>query len=280
MCRSAKAAAFGAALLVGTAAACSPAQSQSSASVVEFESPLASPQPLQGYLRQPAGAGPSPAVVLLHGCNGNWGRLDERWGKPIASWGYVTLTVDSFGPRGIKNTCSSGAPIDLALDAYRALNFLVRQPFVDAARVAALGFSQGGWLALTSIERGAIEQNSQNKFRAAAAFYPNCTGFKGNMTVPTLILIGELDDWTLAQSCRKMVDGRDDWGISRNRGQGVPVRLIVYPEARHGFDVPGLQTPVEFLGHRLEYNKSAADQATAALREFLGEHIGGKAGAL
>jgi dienelactone hydrolase len=270
------AAAFVAAL-VGTAAACAPAWSQSSATVVEFENPLASPMPLQGYLRQPAGAGPSPAVVLLHGCNGSWGRLDEGWGKRIVSWGYVTLAVDSFGPRGIKSTCSSGAPVDLALDAYRALNFLVRQPFVDPTRVAALGFSQGGWLALTSVEHGAIEQNSQNKFRAAAAFYPMCLGSKGNMTVPTLILIGERDDWASAQECRNMVDGRDDWGISRTRGQGVPVRLIVYPGAYHAFDASNLERPIEFLGHHLEYNKSAAEQASDALREFLGLHIGEKA---
>jgi dienelactone hydrolase len=216
-------------------------------------------------------------VVLLHGCSGGWGRLDLRWGNRIAAWGYVTLTVDSFGPRGLKNTCGSGAPIDLALDAYRALSFLIRQPFVDPGRVAVLGFSQGGWLALTSVERGAIERSSQNKFRAAVAFYPNCLGSKGNMTVPTLILIGERDDWALAQECRNMVDGRDDWGISRSSGQGVPIRLIVYPGAHHAFDVSGLQTPIEFLGHRLEYNKPAADQASDALREFLQEHIGEKA---
>jgi dienelactone hydrolase len=277
---STRAAAFLAALLIGNAAACHAAWPQSSASVVEFESPIASPMPLQGYLRQPNSAGPSPAVVLLHSCNGNWARLDERWGRKIASWGYVTLTVDSFGPRGIKNTCNSGAPVDLAFDATRALNFLVRQPFIDPQRIAVLGFSQGGWLALASVEHGAIEQSSQNKFRAAIAFYPRCLGSKGNMTVPTLILIGERDDWAPAQECRNMVDGRDDWGISRQRGQGVPVRLVVYPEARHGFDVPGLHMPVEFLGHRLEYNKSAADRASDALREFLRDNIGEKAKAL
>ena len=77
-----------------------------------------------------------------------------------------------------------------------------------------------------------------------------------------------------------MVDGRDDWGISRERGQGVAVRLIVYPDARHAFDVPGLQTPIEFLGHRLEYDKSAADRASDALHEFLGGQLGEKAKAL
>jgi dienelactone hydrolase len=272
----AKATAFVAALLTGNAVECAAAESEPSATVVEFENPLASPQPLQGYLRQTNSAGPSPAVVLLHGCNGNWMRLDERWGKRIASWGYVTLAVDSFGPRGIKNTCSSGAPVDLAFDAYRALSFLVRQPFVDPARVAALGFSQGGWLALTSVEHGAIEQTSQNKFRAAIAFYPPCLGFKGNMTVPALILIGELDDWTPAGECRNMVDGRDDWGISRRKGEGAPMTLVVYPGAYHAFDAPGLQTPIQFFGHHLEFNQPATDRSINAVREFLDATIGGK----
>jgi dienelactone hydrolase len=265
-----------AAFLIGNALACFGARAEPSPTVVEFESPTANPISLQGYLRQPNSAGPSPAVVLLHSCNGNWGRLDARWGKRIASWGYVTLTVDSFGPRGIKNTCGSGAPVDMGFDAYRALNFLVRQPFVDPARVVALGFSQGGWLALTSVERGAIEQTSQNKFRAAIAFYPRCLGFKGDMTVPTLILIGELDDWAPARECRNMVDGRDDWGISRQKSDGAPVRLVVYPGAYHAFDAAGLQTPVQLLGHHLEFNKPAADQAIETLREFLHENVGGK----
>jgi dienelactone hydrolase len=272
----AKASALITALLIGNAATCTVARAEPSATVVEFENPLANAQSLQGYLRQPNGAGPSPAVVLLHGCDGNWHQLDERWGKRIASWGYVTLTVDSFGSRGLTNTCGSGAPVDLAFDAYRALRFLVQQPSVDPARVAALGFSQGAWLAFSSVERGMIEQTSPDKFRAAAGFYPPCLGFKGNMTVPTLILIGERDDWTLAKECRNMVDGRDDWGISRQKGLGVPIRLIVYPDAYHAFDVPGLKTPVQFLGHHLEFDQSATDQSIEALHEFLGATIGSR----
>jgi dienelactone hydrolase len=270
-----KAAAFVIVLLTASVAGCTFAMAETSASIVDFETPLSRLQPLQGYLRQPAGAGPSPAVVLLHSCNGNAQRLDERWGKLIAAWGYVTLTVDSFGPRGLRNTCSSGAPIDLALDAYRALGYLAQQRFVDPDRVAVLGFSQGAWQALSSVERGIVEQVSSNKFRAAIAFYPHCLGFKGDMTVPTLILIGELDDWSLATECRNMVDGRDDWGISRQQHQGAPIKLIVYPGAYHAFDAAGLTTPVQLLGHHLEFNPSATDQSIGAVREFLKATIGG-----
>ena len=276
MAKLCKAAALAAAFLTGNAGAGAAAEVEASGTIVEFENPLASPLPLQGYLRQTSGAGPAPAVVLLHSCNGDWRRLDERWGRLISSWGYVTLTVDSFGPRGLKNTCGSNAPVPLAFDAYRALNFLAQQQSVDAGRVAMLGFSQGGWLALSSVERGPIEQIAANKFRAAIAFYPPCLGFKDNMTVPTLVLIGELDDWARAGECRNMVEGRDDYGISRHSGDGVPIKLIVYPGAYHAFDAPGLKTPVQFLGHHLEFNQAATDQSIAAVREFLDATIGDK----
>lgn len=265
-----------AALLVASASAAVAAAPDSAGTVVELETPLDSPAPLQGYLRRPGGTGPSPAVVLLHSCNGNWRGLDERWGPSIASWGYVTLSVDSFGPRGLQQTCDGGGSQEMSLDAYRALTWLVKQPFVDPARVAALGFSQGGLLALGSVERGIVEQTSPNKFRAAIAFYPPCRAFKDDMTVPTLILVGELDDWTPAQECRNLADGRDDYGISRQKGEGIPVKLIVYPGAYHAFDAPGLKAARKFLGHHLEYNQSAADQSAAALREFLEATLGGK----
>src|SRR5205823_3888094 len=126
----AKIAAFVAACLTGHAV--EGLAAEAAPIVVEIESPLASPHPLQGYLRRPGSAGPLPAVVLLHSCGEDWARLDQRWGKQVASWGYVALTVDSFGPRGLTR-CGSGtpdsAPDGQSLDAFRALNFLVGAPF-------------------------------------------------------------------------------------------------------------------------------------------------------
>ncbi|WFU31898.1 dienelactone hydrolase family protein [Bradyrhizobium brasilense] len=264
------------ALLIGSAGLCCAARSGQPPAFVEFESPLASAQPLQGYLRTPDGPGPSPAVVLLHGCSGFFKQLDERWGKRLAAWGYVTLTVDRFGPRGITSACTGGAPAATVHDAYRALSYLARQSAVDPDRVAVVGFSQGAWLALLSVERGAIEHNAAEKFRAAVAFYPPCVSIKGDMTVPTLIMVGELDDWTPAKECRTLAEGRDDYGISRQNRAGHPIELIVYPGAYHGFDVQHYSTPVQMLGHHLEFNEVARDQSIDALRKFLYATIGGQ----
>jgi dienelactone hydrolase len=201
----------------------------------------------------------------VHGCAGFAEQLDQNWADRIASWGYVTLTIDSFGRRGVKNTCRRGPAFDLDHDPYLGLNYLIQQKLVDPARVAIVGF--GGSPALSAVARRSIESESK-KFRAAAAFYPDCASIKGPMTVPTLILIGELDDWTTPDACRKLVNGTNDLAISK--GDGAAVRLIVYPGAYSGFDLSNLRAPVLYLGHRIEYNKSATEQSSDTLREFLG----------
>jgi dienelactone hydrolase len=269
MTNFARIAALLAALPIWGAGTCAAPAADTAPRLVEFESPLAGPQALQGYLRLPDRPGPSPAVVLLHGCGGGWRGIDERWGKRLAEWGYVALAIDRFGTRGITNACTGGLPPQTLHDAYRALNFLVGQSSVDPDRVAVVGFSQGAMLALLSVERGQVERSSKEKFRAAVGFYPPCLGLKGNMTVPTLIMIGELDDWTPAQECRNLAEGRDDWGISREKGKGFPIEITVYPGAYHDFDVPRWRTPEKFLGHHLEFNEAARDQSVDALRKFL-----------
>jgi dienelactone hydrolase len=96
------------------------------------------------------------------------------------------------------------------------------------------------------------------------------------MTVPTLILIGESDDWTPAEACRKLVAGQGDLGISRQNGDGAPMQLIVYPNAYHGFDLPSLQIPLTYFGHHVEFNKIASEQSSDALREFLNSMVQGR----
>lgn len=97
-----------------------------------------------------------------------------------------------------------------------------------------IGFSQGAITALAAVGSDAFDlfEPGDRKFKAAIAFYPSCLS-DGTMTVPTLILIGALDDWTRASACTAMMANRT--------GAGSPVRLIVYPGAHHAFDVTSLQ---------------------------------------
>jgi dienelactone hydrolase len=237
-------------------------------------SPL--PFDLKGFLRRPEGAGRFPAVVLLPACAKYARRLDDDWGARLSSWGYVALTIDGFGPRGIGH-CSQGTiEPDLMLDAYRGLNFLISKKFVDPKRVAVAGFAWGAMQTISALEHGEIERTSEHKFRAAVAFFPPCGSLKGNMTVPTLILVGARDDVATADACSKLAAGEDDMGISREKGQGAPVRLVVYPDAYFAFDLPALRSPTWYRGHRVEFNKSASDQAAETVREFLRANVEGK----
>jgi len=236
---------------------------------VHFDVPHVAPgaPALLGYLRRPEGHGPFPAVVLLHGCGGDADKLDDSWGARIQDWGYITLTVDSFGPRGIISACT-GMPVNRLMDAYGALQFLGKSKLVDPNRVAVMGFSQGGINALWDVERGVVEQEFTHKFRAAIAFYPLCSE-SGAFTVPTLILNGQRDDWSFADACRRMVAQESDIGVARAKTPAAPVELVIIPGAFHGFDHPWFLPGHRYLGHWLEYDQAATEQAATAVRAFL-----------
>jgi len=54
------------------------------------------PQEISATLVRPAGEGPFPAVVQLHGCGGLEAQ-SYRWARWLVEHGYVALVVDSFG---------------------------------------------------------------------------------------------------------------------------------------------------------------------------------------
>jgi dienelactone hydrolase len=226
---------------------------------------------LLGYLARPRGpgAGPFPAVVVLHHCAG-FDDLVVSWADRLSSWGYVALAVDSFGPRRVPRNCT--ARTYQAVDSSSAVNFLAQQEFVDSSRFAVLGFSQGGMAALRNAERDStFAKSHSDTFRAAVAFYPNCGGISGIMSVPTLVLVGDLDDWTPAKACQAMAEGRGDIGLSREKGDRSMVSLVIYPGVYHSFNAPVLRsvTPgVRFMGHWLEYNADAENDSIAKVREF------------
>ena len=245
--------------------------------LVEFPNlPAQAPANLQGYLARPDvgfsallgrnsnPVAPYPAVVVLHGC-GDFSSHSAHIADQLGSWGYVALTVDSLGPRDIASRCGGGWAPDQAFDAYAALRYLSQLAFVDPARVAVLGQSMGGAAALYAVDRDLVAQYFNERFRAAIAYHPNCGVPAASMTAPTLVLIGEADDWNPAERCREMV--------AHAQPDGATIALIVYPGAYHGFDVAELKPGIRFLGHWLEYNEPAAKDAEQKLRAFLATNL-------
>jgi dienelactone hydrolase len=205
--------------------------------------------PIQGYLSRPKGAGPFPAIVLLHTC---LGLPAERAsiGARIATWGYVALFVDDFATRGLKETCTVDFNPALS-DAEGSFAYLASLPYVDPARIAAVGFSQGGDTALKIASRGA------GGFKAAAAFYPPCANLDGAaLTIPTLILVGAKD----AELAKRQQPGM--------------VKLVVYPDAAHAFDLPEFGAGRRVMGMLLAYDRNAASRSWTELRGFLAARLG------
>ncbi|NQW11542.1 MAG: dienelactone hydrolase family protein [Alphaproteobacteria bacterium] len=220
---------------------------------------------LTGVLSVPLGTtGRVPAVVLLHGCAGitAWNR---QWTRRLLAWGYAVLDVDSFGPRGRADVCDavfSIAPATRALDAFGAKEFLSTHPRVDADRVAVLGMSHGGWAGLIAARASTARRLDAAPFRAVVTLYPWCDG-DDPVASPTLILVGEHDDWTPAPRCAEQVARLDD---------NPEVILKVYPGAHHGFDFEGLD--VVQAGHVIRHDTDAAADAVDSARRFLAAHLG------
>jgi dienelactone hydrolase len=198
---------------------------------------------LRATLFLPTGAGPFPAVVALHSCDGladGESPIDERyreWGEHLAAAGFAVLFPDSFGSRELASQCrlrqrAVRASRTRINDANAARLWLQQQPWVIADRVSLMGWSHGATTALWTIRRQS--GNARDKapdFRSAVALYPNCQrsgALAWSARVPTLILIGRADDWTLAATCEQMIAGA--------RGRSAAALITVYPGAYHDFD--------------------------------------------
>lgn len=245
------------------------------------------PATITATLVRPAGPGPFPAVVQLHGCAGIEAQ-SFRWARWFAERGYVALVVDSFGPRGVKGDCRSGPdepPITARFDdAFGALRYLQSLPEVRADRVTTIGWSQGGVYAMAAINGPSLERARRRGvtlpdigFAAGIGVYPGgCFSLvKEQVIRPLLVLIGEADDWTPAAKCREMVEAM--------RGRGADATIVSYPGAYHYFDVEGQRLEVQAqvendnraggFGATVSYQAEAAADAQRQVEQFLARHL-------
>ena len=210
---------------------------------------------LSGYLMRPSRlAREFPGVLLLHGSGTNAEDLIAT-GRSLADRGYVSLALTMRGFRGSPGEDDCGA--QQADDAVQALSWLAKQPGVDASRLGALGYGQGGQVAMLAASRTTL-------LRAVVAFFPvsdvaeleRSTPYQsvrdyanavcrpqtyekvspienaGSINAPVLLIHGSRDDRVPVSQSQAMRAALE--------AAHKPVELHILPSARHDF------TPLQF----------------------------------
>ena len=211
---------------------------------------------------RPDGPGPHPAIVFASGCSGFAPsvapKVYERTAEQYRAQGYVVVFADYLGRRGLA-TCAS-AKIDRSIagkDVVAAATWLKAQPFVDAARISALGWSFGGGAILAALGE---HRPDQLGFSRAALYYPACKAVRPwTGTTPVLMLLAGDDDVAPGDACEELVQ----------RSAPSPVKVVLYSGAPHAFDVSELPPRMTYPFGTIGHDPRAAAAAQQEIARFL-----------
>ncbi len=195
-------------------------------------------QQIYARLSLPAGEGPFPAVVLLHGSLG-FSALQRSYADALNDSGHVVLSVDSFSARDVVDVVGRQEAVSIesmVADAFAALRLLKTHPKVDGNAIALMGWSKGGSAALAAGRTVFREMLSSagDQFSSIAAIYPWCGAREQVMRrddIPVLFILAGQDDWVSADACADL--------LAEMATLGLRARVAIYDEAEHGFDAPG-----------------------------------------
>lgn len=185
-----------------------------------------------------------PAFVYMHGSGGRLSR-HQRYLEIARTKGFVTLQIDSFGPRGVTSTIGNQTKVTAAMmttDVLRSLQYLSQHPNIDPSKIVIMGSSKGAIAALyaawTPIRHKVV---GELDFADYILLYPLCVTIEDSDVTknPVHVFIGKEDNWTPAAPCISEV--------SRMKALGKDWAITLYEGAYHGFDTPN--TGIRGLPH-------------------------------
>ena len=139
----------------------------------------------------PESSMPRPAVLALHGSGGGHDTMAET-ARPLAELGFAVYVPHYFDRTGTVEAQMPEMLVNFPLwmkTLWDTVSLIEKQPAVDAQKIGALGFSLGGYLALSL---GGIDK----RIKAVAEYFgglPREIRPFLRQLPPTLILHGDAD---------------------------------------------------------------------------------------
>jgi len=206
-----------------------------------------------------------PAVIIVHEWTGVGPYVKKR-AEQIANLGYVAFAIDIYG-KGIRPTNAEDAAKQASL--YRQDRKLMRSralagleevkkfPFVDAQRIAAMGYCFGGGVVLEMARSGA-------DLKGVVSFHGNLdtphSEDAKNIRGKVLVLHGADDHYVTAEHVlafeNEMRNAKVDW------------ELVIYGNAVHSFTNPDSGGDPS---KGVAYNKEADERSWKAMKSFFKE---------
>jgi dienelactone hydrolase len=180
--------------------------------------------------------GKIPAMVLLHGSGGMNLKHKMIYADEFAKMGIATAIVDTFSPRGIKNTVTDQNSLtarDMAKDVIQVMHGLAHNPKIDGTKIGLMGFSKGGTATMIAATPF-LNDPREAGFALFIAMYPSCNNFALHPRTtgkPIKLLIAGSDKYVNPEYCLEVVGAL--------RANSANVSTAVLPTAQHGWDVPG-----------------------------------------
>ena len=198
---------------------------------------------------EPAGASQSPALLLLHGAGGDVGFWFNRFAPPLARFGVSVYAPHYFNSTGTNRATMTqivdGHHVPIWLAAARdAIGYIAARPAVDTRRIAVLGISLGGYLA---VALAATDPRLRAAIELSGGMPPGFEGHLSPATPPLLVLHGEKDTIVPVSEAHRL--------IQLLAAAGAPQESEIFPEETHWFSLAAqgrlLLTAGAFLNRHL-----------------------------
>lgn len=224
---------------------------------------------LKGYIAYDENVqGKRPGILVVHEW---WGQNEyvRKRARMLAELGYTALALDMYGEGkmaehpGDAGKFSSEVMKNFPAAKERffaAMDFLKKQPTVDPANIAAIGYCFGGGVALNMARQGA-------DLKGVASFHGSLAVVKPDQPTPIKAAVrvyNGLDD--------KFIPAEAIEGLKKEMAeQKVDFKFTNYPGAVHSFTNPDADELARKFNMPIAYSASADKESWADLQSFFKE---------